>query len=135
MKKLNSLAACLFGMLAASGQTPVLPEIKSATPDVYAFEKNINIPVSHYTGIPSIQVPLHHIEAGNISIPVALSYNAQGIRVEEIATRYGQGWDLQGGGAVTRQVKDLADEGKYLAPGSQFQHNFVGILDLSLIHI
>ena len=129
MRNIYSLAACLFGMLAAWGQSVELPDIKSATPDVYAFEKNINIPVSHYTGIPSIQVPLHHIEAGNISIPVALSYNAQGIRVEEIATRYGQGWDLQGGGAITRQVKDLADENNYLLPNSQFQHNFVDIVN------
>jgi hypothetical protein len=131
MKITKLLGIALIGILGFGQQNSVqLPTFDVPTPEAYAFQKQINIPVSHYTGIPTINIPIYNINSGNISVPVGLSYNAQGIRVDEIATRFGLGWNLQAGGAIVREIKDKVDEFNYLNPSSQFGYfNFDNIVN------
>ncbi|CAM4020389.1 MULTISPECIES: hypothetical protein [Flavobacterium] len=131
MKITKLLGIALIGILGFGQQNSVqLPSFDLPTPEAYAFQKQIDIPVSHYTGIPTINIPIYNINSGNISVPVGLSYNAQGIRVDEIATRFGLGWNLQAGGAIVREVKDKVDEFNYLNPNSQFGYfNFDNIVN------
>lgn len=68
------------------------------------------IPVDMYTGTPTIQVPLWTVSHHDISFPVALSYNANGIRAGEPRGNYGLGWSLVAGGSVKRQLKGLPDD-------------------------
>jgi len=118
-------AILLLSFHAMRCQSNAVPNFTTSSPEVYAFEKNISIPVSYHTGLPSIQVPIYTINSGNINMPIALSYHAQGIRVEEVATRYGLGWNLQGGGAVTREVRDRPDEIYYFSN----PYKFVGMTE------
>ncbi|MEM9723390.1 MAG: hypothetical protein AAGA10_29240, partial [Bacteroidota bacterium] len=79
------------------------------TPEAAAFVKYGNIPVNMYTGTPNISVPLHTLQGRELSLPVSLDYDASGIKVDQIATWVGLGWNLNVGGAVTRQVQGLPD--------------------------
>ncbi len=89
------------------------PKLTPPSPNAAAFEKYGNIPVSAYTGVPSISIPLYQIRYRDVSLPVSLSYHASGIRVGEEASRVGLGWVLNCGGVVSRNVvgmDDFADE-------------------------
>jgi len=80
------------------------------SPDVAAMAKYITMPVSYSTGVPEISVPIYTLKSGDLSLPVTLSYNASGIKVEEVATWVGLGWNLNSGGSVSRIVRGLPDD-------------------------
>src|SRR5436190_12157470 len=68
------------------------------------------VPVSLYTGIPNISIPLYEIKDGPLNLPISLSYHAAGIRLEEIASAVGLGWTLNFGGMINRQQRGKPDE-------------------------
>ncbi|HYC87435.1 MAG TPA: hypothetical protein VEB86_19515, partial [Chryseosolibacter sp.] len=88
----------------------LLPQIVPATPEAASFSKYGLYPVSHYTGVPEIRIPLHDISVGNVVVPVALNYHASGIKVTERASWAGLGWSLQCGGQISRKMIGLEDE-------------------------
>ncbi|MCA0396577.1 MAG: hypothetical protein LCH51_04180 [Bacteroidetes bacterium] len=98
-------------------------------PDAAGFAKYGEIPVSLYTGVPNIEVPLYTLKSKDISIPITLSYHSGGIKVEEEAGWTGLGWSLNVGGVITRQIKggnDLATlndgfHGTYWVNNAQYQ--------------
>ena len=83
-----------------------------SSPNVAALEKFVNFPVSNFTGVPNIDVPIHTVTEGNLSLPISVNYNASGIKVEETASWVGLGWALNAGGAISRQVMGGPDEGR-----------------------
>lgn len=84
--------------------------ITPPTPEVAAFAKSVDIPMNYGSGLPQIGIPFYTIKTGNITVPISLSYNASGIRVEEQATRVGLGWNLSTGPTLTRSMRGLPDE-------------------------
>lgn len=68
------------------------------------------IPVTMYSGIPNINIPLFELESTKLSLPVSMSYQATGVKVEEIPGWVGLGWVLNAGGVITRSVNNLIDE-------------------------
>lgn len=101
-----------------------LPQIIPPSPEASSLAKFTDIPVSHYTGIPSINVPIYEINFDGLKIPIDLSYHARGIKVEEIASRVGIGWALNAGGAITRQIRQLDDFGGNGYLQKNFYKNF-----------
>lgn len=89
------------------------------SPTTSALAKYGDIPVSLYTGTPNISIPLYEISTGDFSLPISLSYQASGIKVEDIASWVGLGWSLNAGGIISRSVRGLPDElNGYLDPGT-----------------
>jgi len=87
-----------------------LPTIIPPSPEATSLAKFIEIPVSHYTGLPNITIPIHTIHQSGMNIPVSLSYHARGIQVSEISSRVGLGWALNYGGSISRQIRGKADD-------------------------
>lgn len=90
--------------------TRVIPPSPTAT----AMAKFGEIPVSYYTGVPNISIPLYEIRNGSLSLPVNINYHSSGIKVEEEASWVGLGWSLSCGGAISRAVRgkdDLSSSG------------------------
>lgn len=83
------------------------------SPTAYELGKYGQIPVGYFTGTPNISVPLYNYKAGQLSVPITLSYNSNGIKVDEIETIVGLGWSLNIGGVITRIVRDDPDEDSY----------------------
>lgn len=71
------------------------------SPNAASLGKFGNIPVSYYTGLPAIEVPIYTIEQGDIKLPIKLSYHAGGIKVSEIASWVGLGFALNAGGTIS----------------------------------
>ena len=94
-----------------------LPKIAPPSPEAASVFKFSEIPVSFYTGLPNIDIPLFEIESGGVTIPISISYHARGIQVAEIASRVGLGWSLNCGGMIYKQVRGLKDEDYFPCEG------------------
>ncbi len=81
-------------------------------------------PISFYTGTPQISVPLLEVDAGPLKLPLTLSYNASGNRVEDMASWVGLGWALNAGGVITRAVRGAADDQQPSGPNLSFINFF-----------
>ncbi len=80
------------------------------SPEAQAFAKYGKTPVNLYTGSPDISLPIHTLQGRELSLSISLSYDASGLKVEQIATSAGLGWNLNVGGMVTRNVRGLPDD-------------------------
>ena len=109
----NILFACLlavscntFGQLEKLNISNSIPPSPSAS----SLGKYGDIPVSLYTGVPSINIPLYSVQNNNLSLPISLSYHSSGFKVEDVASSVGLGWSLNAGGVITRAVKGVPDD-------------------------
>ena len=104
--KMLGLTAYLISSIILAQE---LPEVIPPSPEATSLGKFTEVPISHYTGVPNISVPITSFTVGDKIFPVSLNYHARGIQVSEIASRVGLGWALNAGGQITRQVRDKAD--------------------------
>jgi YD repeat-containing protein len=70
-----------------------------------------NIPVDFSTGRVNISIPIFEEKQGGIAVNVGLSYNYNGLKVEDVPSWVGLGWSLNCGGSITRAVRGTADDG------------------------
>ncbi len=97
--------------MSQSYADPRLQNYHPVSPSVFQFQKYTDIPVSQYSGIPGISIPLYEINTDGVSVPINLAYHAGGIRVNQEASWVGLGWDLNIGGTITQEINDLDDYG------------------------
>ncbi len=105
------------------------------SPEATAFLKYGSTPVNLFRGVPDINIPIHEISSGNITMPISLSYDASGIQVSQISTWIGLGWNLNSGGVISRRVMGVPDNvldiyGPYSPESREFmeyiRHNPMG---------
>ena len=88
-------------------------------PEAAALMRYVDYPVSHLTGVPDIQIPLHEVQIGKLSLPLTLSFHTDNYsRPNQLPGSIGKGWSLSTELQITRQINGLddLDENK-LAPG------------------
>ena len=107
MKKIILTTMCI-GLMANTmwGQIDIIPP----SPDASALGKYGDFPVSLATGLVDITIPLFEIGTKRVKLPIALSYHASGITVDEIASSVGLGWTLNAGGCIAISVKGKPDD-------------------------
>lgn len=119
---------CIFCSNRANAQYP-LPDPAGSTsltnfvqppPNAAALGKYADFPVSYFTGVPDISIPIYELKDGDADIPISLSYHASGVRVGEVASWVGLGWALNAGGVIVRTVRGTADEGSYSEQGDGY---------------
>lgn len=124
----NHLLAYLFTIFLAyenvSGQTlstqnitTDLPQVIPPSPTAASLMKFEEVPVSYYTGVPDISIPLIHVPTSSkdISVNISLKYHTSSVAADEISSDVGLGWNLFAGGTVSRTVKGHPDEELILA--------------------
>ena len=79
-------------------------------PEVASMMKYIDIPVSHFTGQPQIEIPIYTLNEGSLSVPITLSYRGGGIKQNELSGIISKGWTLMAGMTISRTVYGLPDE-------------------------
>ncbi len=87
-----------------------LREYFPPSPTAQEFIKYGEYPVSMYTGVPNISIPMYNIKVKDISVPISLSYHSAGIQVDQIASEVGLGWSLNAGGMISRSPRGLPDD-------------------------
>ena len=107
----NIISAQTQNLNAPDGETSSpLPNIIPPSPTAYALGNYGNIQVGLFTGSPNLSVPLFTYKTNNIALPLNLFYGSSGIKVDEVSSNVGQGWNLNFGGVITRMVRGLPDE-------------------------
>jgi YD repeat-containing protein len=79
-------------------------------PNAAAMARYGGIAINKNTGTPNVSIPLYTLKGKKLSADVRISYAANGIRVDEIASRAGMGWVFNASWVVTRTVRGWADE-------------------------
>ena len=103
-------ALCII--LHTSGQISdenFVPEVIPPTPNAASLGKYVEVPVSLYTGIPQISVPIWEVKTRDISLPISLSYHSRGVVVDEVSSWVGTGWSLNAGGVISRTIRGKDD--------------------------
>lgn len=131
----STLVSAQFGSSNQNTSTD-LPTIISPAPTVAAMMRFEEVPVNAYSGQPDISIPLLSIPiSDNMNYNLALSYNTQGVRIDERSGWTGRGWTLINGGVISRTVKGLPDETNYLPAGRGVYHNgFENFSSLPITH-
>lgn len=105
------LSLLLFSWMFCFSQSkphgPIVPSPNAASLGIYG-----EIPVSLYTGLPSIEVPVYTIQERGFEFPITMSYHAQGFRPESHPSWVGSNWSLRFGGVITRKLHGFPDEWK-----------------------
>lgn len=99
-----------FSLAQSASPQIYQPHFNAKAPETAQLEQFSHVPVSPYTGVPNISVPIYNISSGGIEVPISLNYHASGIRVDERAGPYGLKWALNAGGRISRTVRGLRDE-------------------------
>lgn len=123
------LLAC-FPILTINGQSVRqinldVPRVVPVSPAASEMEKYQSYPVDYCTGVPNITIPLYEIVAGEITIPVTLTYHSSGIKPKERSGIAGTGWTLNLEPSISRQIKGIEDDGTYGWFNREYSYNAV----------
>lgn len=89
------------------------PEIRNETPSASKISRHDNMSINEYLGIPNISFPLCNMELADINIPISISYQATGIKVNQDASCVGLGWDLNTLGSIVQVIRGDDDFNPY----------------------
>ncbi len=112
MKKILFILNLFVIMITVFGQNEYhyyKPSITPSSPDQSSLLKYFETPVSPSNGTTGINIPLYTINQAGIKFPIELTYNASGIRVNEVASSVGLGWNLNIP-KIVRVVKGIPDD-------------------------
>jgi hypothetical protein len=88
-----------------------IPNIIPPTPTVASLMKFEEIPVSKYTGVPDVSIPLFNVGGDmGLNMNISMKYHPLSIKKDEVAGYTGLGWSLFAGGTISRTVRDIPDE-------------------------
>ncbi|WP_297272083.1 hypothetical protein [uncultured Bacteroides sp.] len=105
MKRYILSLLLLFGGICAYSQVEsTLQRVNIKSPEVSSFMKVGDIPVSLYTGVPKISIPLYEVKNGALTLPITLDYQGTAIQVNQEATWVGLNWLMNAGGIVTTRT-------------------------------
>lgn len=122
MKKLYVIVLLLVGLASSKAQESPDQRINILTPNAESFKIYGDIPVSLYTGIPQVGIPLHTIQTEHSNIDISINYHASGFKPESHPSWVGLGWNLSVGGVISREIKGELDEMK----SDNYAHNGLG---------
>lgn len=109
MKKIIVFLCLIYTCFSVFSQIPEKPKSMSS-PNVAGLGLYGEIPVSQFTGVPDISIPLYDISVGEYTLPISISYHASGVRPDQHPGWVGLGWNLNAGGVISRIVRGKPDD-------------------------
>jgi len=103
------ILAQIFCVKSFAQEKDFVPSFIPPSPTAYELGKYGQIPIGLFTGTPNINIPLYEYKTKNLSVPISLSYNSNGIKVDQIESNVGLGWSLNAGGVISRIIRGLAE--------------------------
>jgi YD repeat-containing protein len=104
------VAFCISFFSSVAQEKKILP----VSPEASGLLKFVNYPVNYSTGIPDIGIDLFEIKAGDVTLPLRLSYHSGGgIKTSDRSTWVGLGWQLSADPEITRTINSNPDEATF----------------------
>lgn len=103
-KSFITIFVSAFFLVEGYAQLPS-PNVSSLSPKASAIMRANNIPVGYHTGTISPNIDLFTVKAKDIKIPINLSYNSLGVKVETNYSSVGTNWELNVGGLIARNIR------------------------------
>lgn len=122
MKKIKKLQInifhvlmCLFSICINGQGKNYIEELNRFLPQppgTSSLMKFEEVPVSLYTGIPEVSIPIENFSTNSqkLNLNISLNYHPLNAKVDDVASEYGLGWSLFAGGMISRTIRDLPDE-------------------------
>jgi hypothetical protein len=116
MKKNNALLLLLVllnccHVLVAQTRNSYTDEILFKTPKSPGANSLINNIITGndlHTGKLNAAIPIYQYNNNGLSLNLNIEYvSGNGIKVNDVATRYGLGWELTGISSIVREIKDF----------------------------
>lgn len=95
---------------AASGYKEYIPSVFPPSPTAYKMSMYGQIPLNGSTGAFSYSIPIYTIQEKDITLPITLDYNSNGVKIDELSTIVGTDWNLNIGGVISRVMRGHPDE-------------------------
>jgi YD repeat-containing protein len=100
---------CILSFQLTAQNHFTLPQVTPKSPNAASIERYGTIPVSLSTGAANFSIPLYEIASGEVKVPITLSWNNNGLRIDDIASWVGHGWSLKVGGQVSVEERGTND--------------------------
>lgn len=111
MKKIIFFLTLLVSCFIAKAQYDnSIPKVATVTPEAAALFKMAGRPEGSFSGTAPTSIALYEVKSGGLQVPVSINYSNGGIKVEEVASWVGLGWNLIAGGRITRAMNGVADD-------------------------
>jgi len=78
-------------------------------PDVIAFTNANYMPMDESTGRADITVPIYTIDLDGMEIPISISYDTGGVKVNAPASNVGLNWTLNATGLINKEIQGYED--------------------------
>lgn len=72
-------------------------------------QRNV-VQVDQYSGTASVVIPIYAIKNGSISTQINLVNQSVGVKVKDVEGIAGIGWQMSGGGMISREIRGLPDD-------------------------
>ena len=106
----NSYLCIVFFVLTfvkANAQRDYFKALDS--PNVSGFSNVNYFPVDESIGKVNITIPIYAIDLDGLNIPISISYNTGGVKVNSSASTVGLNWSLNAGGLIKKEIKGFDD--------------------------
>lgn len=130
MKKISLLLFSNLVLLFAAaqfstvGQPSVsLVNLIPKSPQAEQLMRVSEVAINASTGVPQLSFTLYTAVAGDIKIPISISYDASGIRYDDVPSSVGLKWSLQAGGEISRSINGRPDEQFYFANAHKYSQD------------
>ncbi|MDV3931923.1 hypothetical protein CMT76_14485 [Elizabethkingia anophelis] len=77
--------------------------------EAYSLSKVEKMPMDYFRGKANINIPIYTIIVDGVSVPISLSYNTGGIKLNEVSSIVGLGWSLNIPGNIQHEIKGISD--------------------------
>jgi len=109
---------------ALSSQSQAAPDYFSPSPNAASLGTYGLIPINLSTGSPNINIDLLKFSTRGKDYNISLTYNLSSVKPEVPVQWTGLGWNLNVGGAITRNVNVMVDEARGPVPNTYPRKNY-----------
>jgi hypothetical protein len=89
---------------------PITEKFIQPSPDASSLGRYGEYEVDLSNGLVPIEIPIYTVESGTLKLPIALTYHAGGLKVNDVSSTVGIGWSLKATGVITRSMVSRPDE-------------------------
>lgn len=93
-------------------QSDIQKVMTPPSPNAASLGSYGDVPISNYTGKMNLSIPFPSIiTKSGYELPISISYNSGGVKVDEMPSFVGMSWVLNAGGVITRNIRGTDDFG------------------------